>query len=441
MVLRAGRAARSRAKLTPGSDGPKTCRVLLGVTGGIAAYKALELARLFRRAGWDVQAVMTESARKFVGPESFRALTHNPVATELFPKTRPEDAGRGASKVEHVDLATSADLVVVAPATANIIGKLASGIADDLLSTLLLAVPAETVQAGRVLFAPAMNTNMWQNPAVMTNVRQLAAAGYRFISPGEGELACGTSGPGRMAEPPAILEHCRAALAARPSPIGNAPALASTRVVVTAGRTEEPLDPVRVITNRSSGRMGIEIARAFIDAGAQVRLIAGELSVPLPPGVTVTQATTTEKMLHAVLATLPRTDVLVMCAAVADYRPVRAARGKNHEPSITVRLERTPDILKEVSKRQHHALVVGFSLDDSPARAHTKLDQKHLDLIVANPFVTAGSGTIRAQLIFRSPKPKVRSPKSRSLKPMSKPDFARLLVVEVAGLLAGRTNK
>jgi phosphopantothenoylcysteine decarboxylase/phosphopantothenate--cysteine ligase len=416
-------------------------RVLLGVTGGIAAYKALELVRLFRKAGWDVQAVMTESARKFVGPESFRALTGHPVAIELFPKARPEDAGRRPANVEHVDLATSADLVVVAPATANIIGKLASGIADDLLSTLLLAVPKETMQDGRVLFAPAMNTNMWQNPAVMTNVRQLAAAGYRFISPGEGELACGTSGPGRMAEPLAIFDHCRAALAARPSPIGNAPAFAGTRVVVTAGRTEEPLDSVRVITNRSSGRMGVEIARAFIDAGAQVRLIAGELSVPLPPGVTVTQATTTEKMLRAVLAALPRTDVLVMCAAVADYRPARAAKGKHHEPSITVRLERTPDILREVSRRRHHAVVVGFSLDDSAVRARAKLDQKHLDLIVANPFVTAGSGTIKARLVFRSPKPKVQSPKSMSLKPMSKPDFARLLVAEVAGLLAGRTHK
>jgi phosphopantothenoylcysteine decarboxylase/phosphopantothenate--cysteine ligase len=279
-----------------------------------------------------------------------------------------------------------------------------------------------------------MNTNMWQNPAVMTNVRQLAAAGYRFIAPGEGELACGTSGPGRMAEPQVIFERCRAALAARPSPIGNAPQFAGTRVVVTAGRTEEPLDPVRVITNRSSGRMGVEIARAFIDAGAQVRLIAGELSVPLPPGVTVTQATTAEKMLRAVLAALPRTDVLVMCAAVADYRPARAANGKRHEPSITVRLERTPDVLKEVSRRHHHAVVVGFSLDDSGARARTKLVEKHLDLVVANPFTTPGSGTIKARLVRRAGKP-------RNLKPMSKSDFARLLVAEVAELLRGRTNK
>jgi len=425
---------------------PLSFRVLLGVTGGIAAYKSLELARLFRKAGWDVQAVMTESARKFVGPESFRALTHNAVALELFPKqrlngqtgrTRPTDR-RG---VEHVDLATSADLVVVAPATANIIGKLASGIADDLLSTLLLAVPAETVRAGRVLFAPAMNTNMWQNPVVAANVRQLAAAGYRFIAPGEGELACGTSGPGRMAEPQAIFERCRAALASHPSLIGTTPPLSGVRVVVTAGRTEEPLDQVRVITNRSSGRMGVELARAFLDAGAEVRLIAGELSVPLPPGVTVTRATTTQKMLASVLAALPRTDVLVMCAAVADYRPARPAKGKRHEAAITVRLERTPDILKEVSRRRHHAIVVGFSLDDSPARATSKLEEKNLDLIVANPFTTPGSGGIRARLIFRSAESRVQSPKSRSLKPMSKAEFARLLVSEVAGLHHGRTRK
>ncbi|HTW92656.1 MAG TPA: bifunctional phosphopantothenoylcysteine decarboxylase/phosphopantothenate--cysteine ligase CoaBC [bacterium] len=430
MVLRTSRAARSRS--------PRPHHVLLGVTGGIAAYKALELVRLFHKAGWDVQAVMTESARKFVGPESFRALTGHPVALELFPRTRPtsptSQTGQTPGRIEHVDLATSADLVVVAPATANIIGKLASGIADDLLSTLLLAIPKKTVQDGKVIFAPAMNMNMWQNPAVAANIRQLSAAGYRFVSPGEGELACGTSGPGRMAEPQVIFEQCRTALRVSPSPIGHAPLFAGTRVVVTAGRTEEPLDRVRVITNRSSGRMGVELARAFLDAGAEVRLIAGELSVPLPTGVTVIRATTTEKMLKSVLAGLPRTDVLVMCAAVADYRPVHAAPGKHHEPAITVRLERTPDILKEVSRRHHHALVIGFSLDDSAARARTKLEDKRLDLIVANPFATAGSGAIRARLATRSGRP-------RNLKPMSKPDFARVLVGEVAELLHGRTKK
>jgi len=189
-----------------------------------------------------------------------------------------------------------------------------------------------------------------------------------------------------------------------------------------------------VITNRSSGRMGIEIARAFIDAGAQVRLIAGEMSVPLPSGVTVTQARTTDRMLRAVLAALPRTDVLVMCAAVADYRPVRPAKGKHHDPALTVRLVRTPDILREVSRRRHHAVVVGFSLDDSPARAQTKLEEKQLDLIVANPFSTAGSGTIKARLV-------ARAGNLRGLKPMSKPDFARLLVAEIAELLARRTDR
>jgi phosphopantothenoylcysteine decarboxylase/phosphopantothenate--cysteine ligase len=185
--------------------------------------------------------------------------------------------------------------------------------------------------------------------------------------------------------------------------------------------------------------MGVEIAQAFVDSGAEVRLIAGELSVPLPPRVTVVRAPTTEKMLNAVMSALPRTDVLVMCAAVADYRPARAAKGKRHGQSITVRLERTPDILKEVSRRNHHAVVVGFSLDDSAARAGTKLREKRLDLIVANPFVTAGAGTIRPHLIFTGPRSGVHSP--RSLRPMSKPDFARLLVTEVAGLLEGKTRK
>jgi phosphopantothenoylcysteine decarboxylase/phosphopantothenate--cysteine ligase len=434
MLPRAGRAVRSRGRPTPQAPGPKARRILLGVTGGIAAYKALELVRLFKKAGWDIQAVMTESARKFVGPESFRALTGHPAAFELFPRARPEDTDRRPANVEHVDLATTADLVVVAPATANIIGKLASGIADDLLSTLLLAVPKPTVQAGRVIFAPAMNTNMWQNPAVTDNVRRLSAAGYRFVAPGEGELACGTSGPGRMAEPAAIFEHCRAALGSPQPGIGRSPLFAGVRVVVTAGRTEEPLDSVRVITNRSSGRMGIEIARAFLDAGAEVRLITGEMSVPLPTGVTVTRAPSTEKMLRAVLAALPRTDVLVMCAAVADYRPVRANKGKHHERSLTLRLERTPDILKEVSRRRHHAVVVGFSLDDSTARAQAKLEEKHLDLIVANPYVTIGSATIRPLLLSAARD-------RRSLRPMSKSDFARLLVTEVAGLLQTRIGK
>jgi len=437
-------------------QGPTPFRVLLGVTGGIAAYKALELARLCRKAGWQVQVVMTESARKFVGAESFRTLTGNPVACELFPKGRstlrtPRSAprplgpatGPETPPVEHVDLAASANLVVVAPATANIIGKLASGIADNLLSTLLLAVPGQTVQEGRVLIAPAMNTNMWQHPAVAANVKRLAGAGYRFVSPAEGELACGSSGPGRMAEPADIFAACRAALAPRrhklkrpdPRPSSLAPCLMqSIRVVVTAGRTEEPLDVVRVLTNRSSGRMGVEIARAFSQAGAQVRMVAGELSVPLPSGVAVTRATTADRMQTAVLAALPSTDVLVMCAAVADYRPARVAAGKLHESGLTLRLQRTPDILKEVNRRAHRALVVGFSLDSSLARARTKLKEKGLDLMVANPFTTPSSGSIRARLLYRTGR-------TRGLPAMPKSEFARLLVSEVARLYGERTEQ
>ncbi|MFO7651020.1 MAG: bifunctional phosphopantothenoylcysteine decarboxylase/phosphopantothenate--cysteine ligase CoaBC [bacterium] len=395
-------------------------RVLLGVTGGIAAYKSLELVRLMRRTGWDPTAVLTRSALRFVGRESFAALTGNPVAWELFPRKRPPRKAE-SGPVEHVDLATRSNLVVVAPATANIIGKLAAGIADDLLSTLLLAVPASTRNAGRLLFAPAMNSNMWDNPAVRANIERLEQFGCRFVEPGSGELACGTSGAGRMAEPAAILEACRRAL----EPAG--PSLAGLRVTVTAGRTEEPLDPVRVITNRSSGLMGCEIARAAAAAGARVRLIAGALSVPPPPGVAVVRAATAATMQAAVLKHLSATDVLVMCAAVADYRPRTAARAKLHDERLELHLERTPNILAAVARTPHRAAVVGFSQDDSLDRARAKLRDYRLDLIVANPAGTAGSGAIRPTLLVRGGRP-------RRIAELTKPEFASLLVREIAAL-------
>lgn len=396
-------------------------RVLLGVTGGIAAYKSLDLVRLMRRAGWDPTAVLTRSALRFVGRESFAALTGNPVAWELFPNKRPARR-TGTGPVEHVDLATRADLVLVAPATANIIGKLAAGIADDLLSTLLLAVPASTRSAGRLLFAPAMNSNMWDNPAVRANIERLEGFGCRFVEPGSGELACGTSGTGRMAEPAAILEACRAALRSA------GPSLAGLRVTVTAGRTEEPLDPVRVITNRSSGLMGCAIARAAAAAGARVRLIAGALSVSPPPGVALVRAATAAAMQAAVLKYLPQTDVLVMCAAVADYRPTAAARAKLHDDRLALTLERTPSILAAVARRSHRALVVGFSQDDSVDRARAKLRDYRLDLIVANPAGTAGSDTVRPTLLARGGRP-------RLLAEAPKLEFAARLISEIAALV------
>lgn len=403
---------------------PRARRVLLGVTGGIAAYKTLELVRRFRGARWEVQVVMTDHARKLVGEQTFASLSGRPVAHELFPRRRPKGAEQG---ITHIEFARWADLVLVAPATANIIGKLASGIADDLLSTVLLALPAGLRARGRVIIAPAMNTRMWQHPSVRANLDQLKEQGCVVVGPDPGELACGESGLGRLAAADDIFAACRAALA-RDRPL---PDLAGVRALVTAGRTEEPLDPVRVITNRSSGRMGIAIARQLRLCGADTRLVCGALSEPLPAGIQVTTATAAEAMKDAVLAALPTTDLLVMCAAVADYRPARAGHAKSHAARLSLELVRTPDILKVVSRSEHRAVVVGFSHDPSVAAARRKLKEKRLDLVVANPYETAGSGAIRPVLVSRS------GP-SRRLAEMPKEDFARVLAAECGRLLAER---
>lgn len=402
-------------------------QVLLGVTGGIAAYKSLELVRLFRRAGWEVQVVMTRHARRLLGPRSFAALSGRPVASELFPSGRTPESGAGRHRIEHVDLAARADLVVVAPATANIIGKLAGGIADDLLSTLLLAVPSRTLRSGRVVLAPAMNVNMWQNPSVQENIRRLAASGYVLVGPEAGELACGETGQGRLAAPERIFAAGRAALESR----GRIPDLTAVRVLVTAGRTEEPIDPVRILTNRSSGRMGIAIARAFATAGAQVRLIAGPVSVPLPQDLPVVSVQTADQMLAAVLEHLPGTEVLVMCAAVSDYRPARARKTKYHSDSLRLELSRTPDILSNVNRAEHSAVVVGFSLDPSIDRARQKLRAKGLDLVIANPYPAAGAVTTAPTFVYPSGRA-VRMPE------VEKESFAFRLVAETAKLLRKR---
>ncbi|MGQ9707393.1 MAG: bifunctional phosphopantothenoylcysteine decarboxylase/phosphopantothenate--cysteine ligase CoaBC [bacterium] len=362
--------------------------VLLGVTGSIAAYKALELLRLFKKQGWNVTVVMTRSATRLAAVEAFRTLSGRPVALDLFPNERT-----GSTVVEHIDLASRPELIVVAPATANIIGKLAAGVADDLLSTVLLALPQERVNTGRVLFAPAMNKNMWQNPIVQSNVSRLLSLGYRFIQPESGELACGESGTGRMSSPETILYHCQAALFSLPD-------LKGIRVLVTTGRTEEPFDPVRVITNRSSGIMGIEIARAFAAAGAVTKLIAGAVSVPLPENAIRVQ--TTEEMAKAVLSVVPDVNILVMCAAVADYQPSATAKAKYSNGRLILTLKSTTDILTRAAALPNPPMLVGFSQDNSLARAKSKLREKHLDLIVANPFATAGSEKIKPTLVYAS---------------------------------------
>ncbi len=406
----------------------KAYRVLLGVTGGIAAYKSAELVRLFRKAGHDVQVVMTAHARRLVGPETFAALSGRQVATELFPRKRPDRSGT-RSPLAHVDLASWADLVLVAPATANIIGKLASGIADDLLSTMVLAVPESTLRNGRVILAPAMNANMWLHPSVQANVARLAKLGYVIAGPDRGQLACGMSGPGRMIEPTAIFDICQAAL----SEAGSLPDLTGIRVLVTAGRTEEPLDPVRVITNRSTGQLGVALCRQFTLSRAQVRLIAGAVSIPLPTDIETEQVRTTEEMLRAVMARLSDTDLLVMCAAPADYRPARVRSKKFHAAKLTLELRRTPDILKTVSAARPRPVLVGFSLDPSTARAQQKLEEKGLDLVVVNGYSTPGSDTITARLVPRQSRTIV-------LPAMTKEAFARRLVKEVATLLRRRNH-
>lgn len=391
----------------------KSVEVLLGVSGSIAAYKSLELVRIFRSSNWNVTVVLTRAAAKLMGVESFRALSGRSVAVELFPKQWiPTES------IKHIDLATRPDLIVIAPATANIIGKLALGIADDLLSTILLAVPQEKVLSGRVFIAPAMNNNMWLNPVVQENIRKLSDRGYRLISPESGELACGTTGTGRMASPELIAQMCRFSLSLIPN-------LKGVPVLVTTGRTEEPLDPVRVITNRATGLMGTEIAKVLMSAGADTKLVAGKVDVPLPPGTI--RVRTAEEMAVTVLKLLPEVKILIMCAAVTDYHPVQTSRSKIHNQSLTLRFERTRDILQLVSKSPYHPLTIGFSQDDTLAQARKKLKEKNLDLIVANPINTAGALTITPTIIFRSGR-------TQKLQEMRKSEFAIDLVKIIAAL-------
>jgi phosphopantothenoylcysteine decarboxylase/phosphopantothenate--cysteine ligase len=351
----------------------------LGVTGGIGAYKSVEVARLLQKRGHDVRAVMTRTATRFVGPLTFEAITRHPVITSQF------EPGMNAD-IEHIALASSIDVLLVAPATANIIGKFANGIADDFLSALYLAVKAPT------LMAPAMNTNMWDHEAVRANVARLAARGVRFVDPGSGYLACGWVGPGRLAEPEAIVEAVEGIVAPKT-------ALAGKRVLVTAGPTFEDLDPVRFIGNRSSGRMGFAIAAEARARGAEVTLVAGPTSVEPPAVDSLVRVRSAAEMHAAVVARAGRADVVVMAAAVADYAPAAGAEDHKIEKAgaLTMTLSRTTDILAELGARRGDAarpVLVGFAAQtgDPLAAARRKLAAKHVDLIVANDVTQAGAG-------------------------------------------------
>ena len=364
-------------------------RVLLGVTGGIASYKAAWLARLLVKAGAEVDVVMTRAATEFVGAVTFEALTGRAVHSGLF------DAGR---TLDHIHLAKAAHAIVVAPATADFMARAAHGRADDLLSAVLLATEAPA------LLVPAMNDRMWAHAQTQRNAAHLREIGYRLLDPDEGDLAAGEgSGPGRMPEPEAIFAHVGRLLEARGGLHGR-------RVVVTAGPTREAVDPVRYLSNHSSGRMGVAIAAAAWRRGADVRLIAGPLAVPPPPGVERIGVESTEEMAAAVRRELPRADALVMAAAPADYRiaaPATQKLKKGSEP-LTLPLEHTVDILASTrDARRDGAVIVGFALETERVLEHarSKLAAKALDLIVVNDATEEGAGfgvpTNRVTLLAR----------------------------------------
>lgn len=353
-------------------------RVLLIVGGGVAAYKALELTRLLRKAGVGVRPLLTKAGAQFVTPLSLSALAEDKVYQDLFSLTDEAEMG-------HIELSRSADLIVVAPATADLMAKAAGGLAGDLASTTLLATDKP------VLMAPAMNVRMWTHPATQRNLATLRADGIQFVGPDEGAMACGEFGPGRMAEPQAIFEAAMALLEG-----GAAKPLAGKHIIVTAGPTAEPLDPVRVLTNRSSGKQGFAIAGALARLGARVTLVAGPVSLPTPSGVERVNVETALQMMAACQEALPA-DGAVCVAAVADWRPdeafeIKLKKGKQGPPTLT--LVENPDILAKLSARgpQRPRLVVGFAAEtnDVLANARAKLARKGCDLIVANDVSQAG---------------------------------------------------
>jgi len=355
--------------------------VALGVTGGIGAYKAVEVCRGLQKQGHDVVAVMTRSATRFVGTVTFEAITRHPVITSQWKPGANAD-------IEHISLADSAALLLVVPCTANVIGKFANGIADDFLTSLYLASKAP------VLLAPAMNTNMLAHPAVQKNLETLAARGVRFVDPGEGYLACGWIGKGRLAEPDAIVAAAQRML----TPIGSS--LRGRRILVTAGPTYEDIDPVRYVGNRSSGRMGFAIADEARRRGARVALVAGPTHLQPPPVDEVVAVRSAVEMHGAVMRLAEDADVVVMAAAVADYSPPRRSSDKisKTDAPLTLTLERTPDILADLGRLPSRAagtpLLVGFAAETGEvvAKARAKRARKQIDLIVANDVSRSDAG-------------------------------------------------
>lgn len=352
--------------------------VVLGVTGGIAVYKACELTSRLRKAGADVFVIMTKNACQFVQPLTFETLSNHPVATDTFKR-------EGTWEVEHVALAKRADLFVIAPATANICAKMAHGIADDMLSTTVLATKAP------ILVAPAMNTGMWENAATQQNMQTLASRGVQFVGPEGGYLACGDSGMGRMSEAESIYRACESILC----PVQD---MAGMKVLVTAGPTREMLDPVRYLTNRSSGKMGYAIAEMALKRGAEVTLVTGPVNLAVPKGCRAVNVTSTRDLHEAMLSLCAEMDLIVQAAAPADYTPAQVAQQKikkqKGEPFV-LELEETPDVAAAVgAKKQTGQILVGFAAETELVleNARKKLQSKHLDMICANDVSRKDAG-------------------------------------------------
>ena len=358
-------------------------RVALGVSGGVAAYKAAELVRKLQQEGIDVQVVMTESAREFIAPLTFAALTGQKVIAEMFGDGGESAGANVESAIEHIAVAQRIDLLVVAPATANVIAKMARGVADDFLTTLYLATTAP------VIVAPAMNVNMWEHPATQENVEMLRARGVHVVAPEEGYLACGMTGAGRLASVDAIADAVR-------SRLGIEHDLQEETIVVTAGPTCEDLDPVRFLTNRSSGKMGYALAQAAARRGANVILISGPTRLDPPQGVQFVSVRNTEQMHRAVLTHFPRATALIMAAAVADYRPVapQAKKMKRVSGRLNLELEPTVDILADAARGKGDRVLIGFAAETENVAEHAraKLESKQADLIVANDVTAEGAG-------------------------------------------------
>lgn len=359
-------------------------RIVLGVSGGIAAYKAAALTSKLTQAGALVHVILTESALQFIQPLTFQALSHLPVYTDTFTEPDPH-------VISHIELADRADLVLIAPATANVIGKMANGIADDMLTTTVLATKAP------VMVAPAMNVNMYNHPAVIANMDKLTAYGYRFVEPGVGLLACGWIGKGRLAEPEEIVEAVRQWFASDETrQTIREKDLKDKHVLITAGPTREKIDPVRYITNHASGKMGYAIAEAARDRGAKVTLVSGPTTLARPDGVEFIAVESVQEMFDAVMEQLPHCDIVVKSAAVSDYRPKHVAEHKlkKGDGPLDLVLEKAPDILKTIGERKTKQFVVGFAAETQNVLQHaqSKLERKNLDMIVANNVLLEGAG-------------------------------------------------